>query len=181
HVVVDDDEVAKGVEQDVGAAGWVVDTEVVMALSAPPDRGTDSTAVEELGEEETLELMRRWLLEERPATPAEGLEQVTEYNRREGRLWEERRFGVRDERGAAVAITKLRARHGVGWVEDVYTVPEARSRGYARMLVTHAADLARAAGYDLTFIVADDDDWPKTLYAKVGFRPVGWMRTFHRS
>jgi hypothetical protein len=27
--------------------------------------------------------------------------------------------------------------------------------------------------------VADDNDWPKTLYQKIGFQPVGRCKTFH--
>ena len=32
------------------------------------------------------------------------------------------------------------------------------------------------SGADLVFIVADDDDWPKQLYAKLGFTPLGRPR-----
>jgi predicted GNAT family acetyltransferase len=64
----------------------------------------------------------------------------------------------------------------VAQVEDVYVIPEARGRGYARALVTRAAALA-CEDHDLSFIVADDNDWPKQLYAKLGFEPVGrtWL------
>jgi hypothetical protein len=30
------------------------------------------------------------------------------------------------------------------------------------------------------FIVADDDGWPKQLYARLGFDPIGRMGMFHR-
>jgi hypothetical protein len=33
---------------------------------------------------------------------------------------------------------------------------------------------------ELLFIVADDNDWPKDLYARLGFEPVGRTRAFHR-
>ena len=61
----------------------------------------------------------------------------------------------------------------VAQVEDVYTVPEERSRGYARRLVTKAAEVARADGHELVFIVADADDWPQRLYRQIGFEPIG--------
>jgi predicted GNAT family acetyltransferase len=64
------------------------------------------------------------------------------------------------------------------WVEDVYTVPDARERGYARTLVTHATAIARSERKGLTFIIADDDDWPKNLYSRIGFERVGQMRVF---
>jgi len=178
HVVVEDDAVAAALAPALQARGWQMDREVIMALAEEPDRRVETGAVEVIGEQEMLGLMQRWLREERPETSARGVEEVAEYNRREGRLWGETSFGVR-QGGEAVAVTKGRGRHGIGWVEDVYTVPEARGRGYARALVTHATDRARE-GNDLTFIVADENDWPRTLYGKIGFRPVGWMRTFHR-
>jgi predicted GNAT family acetyltransferase len=77
-------------------------------------------------------------------------------------------------------MTKLRANERVAQLEDVFTAPEARGRGYGRALVTHAAEQARRGGHDLIFIVADDNDWPKLLYAKVGFEPIGWTWSFHR-
>ena len=51
---------------------------------------------------------------------------------------------------------------------------------FARALVTRAVSLAREAGHELTFIVADDNDWPKQLYARIGFEPVGYAWLFHR-
>jgi GNAT superfamily N-acetyltransferase len=97
-------------------------------------------------------------------------------------LWQEVCFGVRDQAGTAAALTKLRADEasGTGWVEDVYTLPAARGRGIARALVTHATNVAREKVLEFTFIVADDNDWPKQLYAKLGFRPVGHLWSFHQ-
>lgn len=39
-----------------------------------------------------------------------------------------------------------------------------------------ACDLA--AGADLIWLATDEDDWPKELYAKLGFRPIGRIFTF---
>jgi GNAT superfamily N-acetyltransferase len=180
HVNVEHEGAADAVAGPLREAGWEVDRNVFMVLSAPPDRDVDTSGVVELGEDQMVDLMRRWLSEERPGVTSDALDQVTEYNLREGRAWNERRLGVLGRRGAPVAIGKLRSDGGVAWVEDVYTAPEARRRGYARAVVSRAVALATSSGHDLTFIVADDDDWPKDLYAKIGFRPVGTTRSFHR-
>jgi hypothetical protein len=45
-------------------------------------------------------------------------------------------------------------------------------------MISLAIDLAEGA--NLTFIVADEHDWPKDLYAKLGFRPIGRIRAFTR-
>ena len=107
-----------------------------------------------------------------PYRHAEALEQLDQYQRRSAAASTERRFGVRDEEGRPVALTKLRSHGNSAWVEDVYTVPTHRGSGNARRLVTHAAALGLQQGHQLVFIIADDDDWPKGLYAEVGFRPV---------
>jgi GNAT superfamily N-acetyltransferase len=179
HILVEDEPTASRLEGPFRAAGWTVDCEVLMALAEPSDKDVDTSSVVELSEEQMLVLMRRWIAEERPSISAVGLDQVEEYNRREGRLWKERRLGIVDRDNSPIAITKLRVDRSIAWVEDVYTVPDARRRGHARALVSHATALASSAGCHLTFIIADDNDWPKDLYARVGFRPLGRTNTFH--
>jgi predicted GNAT family acetyltransferase len=123
--------------------------------------------------------MMRWHFDEHPDARAEAVRQLAEYSRREGRVRQDRRFAIASDGGDLAAITKLRSDGRTAQVEDVYTVPEARGRGYARALVSHAVALARAAGHELIFIVADDNDWPQQLYGRIGFEPIGRMRSFH--
>jgi hypothetical protein len=47
--------------------------------------------------------------------------------------------------------------------------------------VTRAAYIGWKAGHELGFVVADDNDWPKQLYARVGFMPIGWTWAIHRT
>ena len=182
HVVVDDDVTGAQVAEAVDAS-WKVERELLMVLDASPEPPEPVTgaAVTDLTEEEMVALMRSWLLEEDAEMTDAGLGQLEEYNRREGRRWHERRLGERDRFGVACAITKLRMDGTIAWVEDVYTVPAERRRGFARALVSHAAWLGRASGHQLTFLSADDDDWPKHLYAEIGFRAVGRRWIFHRA
>lgn len=180
HIVVEHDPTGHDLEALFLADGWKVEREVFMALAEQPDAPDATGTVSVLSEAQALTLTRRWMAEDHPGISSEALDQLDEYARREGRLWKERRFGVLDDDGMAVAVTKLRTDPTTAWVEDVYTAPEARRRGYARLLVTHAAALGAAANPELTFIVADDNDWPKDLYARIGFRPIARARTFHR-
>jgi hypothetical protein len=39
-------------------------------------------------------------------------------------------------------------------------------------VVQRALAQAIAAEHDLVFLLADDEDWPKELYAKLGFEPL---------
>lgn len=181
HLVVEEPGTAAALRDALaGEEGWKLDREVRMSLVAPAARGVDTSRVTELTEAETVALMRAWLAEEGFDRAPGVVDELVEYQRREGLAWTERRFGVRDGDGAPVAATKLRTDgKGTAWVEDVYALPSARGSGNGRALVTRAADCARAAGNRLTFIVADDEDWPKHLYHEVGFRPVAHAWTFH--
>lgn len=186
HLVVEDPRTASALHGVL--RGWSTEREVLMALGAPPSRTDRATArpdrsgarIDELSEEETSALMASWVREAGLVTAPGVAAQLDAYQRREGRLWDERRLGVRDARGEPVAMTKLRSDGaGTAWVEDVYALPGARGRGYGRALVAAAVERARAQGHRLTFILADDEDWPKDLYARVGFRPVARTWAFH--
>jgi ribosomal protein S18 acetylase RimI-like enzyme len=105
--------------------------------------------------------------------------QLVEANRRAWSVRDARLFGVRGPDQELVATTALFSDGQVAQVEDVYVVPEARGRGHGRAMVAAAAP-AGQADHGLTFIVADDNDWPKQLYAKLGFKPVSRSWSFHR-
>jgi ribosomal protein S18 acetylase RimI-like enzyme len=80
--------------------------------------------------------------------------------------------------GKLVAHAELYSEHGVGQVENVYTLPVYRGRGLARALVLRGVEESHGAGNDLTFLVADADDWPQRLYEKLGFGTVGRYARF---
>jgi Acetyltransferase (GNAT) family len=84
----------------------------------------------------------------------------------------ERCFTVRVG-GEVVAWAKLWTRDGVAQVEDVVCLHEHRGRGFGRDVVAAATRTALAEHAELLFIVADAGDWPKDLYGRLGYRPVG--------
>lgn len=162
------------------AAGWRVEVDVQSILAGGPDRGVDTSAVVEPGLEESLALVARWVKEDRTlALSQDSVDQLVEANRRAWSLRNARHFGVSGRDGELVATTVLFSDGHVAQIEDVYVVPEARGRGHGRAIVAAAAR-AGAAEHGLTFIVADDNDWPKQLYAKLGFKPVSRSWSFHR-
>jgi ribosomal protein S18 acetylase RimI-like enzyme len=177
QIMVEHQQTGPGLERAFRAAGWKVEREVLMVLSGAADRPADTSIVDEAGEEEMLELMRRWYEEDEPT--ASEVEQLVAFGRREARALNDRLLGVRGGDGQLVAITKLRSDGGTAQVEDVYTVPEARGRGFARALLSRAVELAGQGRHDVVFIVADDNGWPKLLYERLGFRPVGHLWQFH--
>ena len=64
-------------------------------------------------------------------------------------------------------------------IEDVGTFERFRNRGVARAVVLRGIDIARAEGHDFFFLIADYDDWPKELYTKLGFEPIGEVVRVH--
>jgi predicted GNAT family acetyltransferase len=86
-------------------------------------------------------------------------------------------FGVRVD-DDIVSWADLYLAQEIGQVEDVATKQAHRGKGYATAVVLRAAQEARDAGADLVFLVADEDDWPKELYGKLGFDTVGRLTKF---
>lgn len=85
---------------------------------------------------------------------------------------------VRD--GAVIAYARLWHADGVAQVEDVVVLAPWRRRGLGRAVVGAATRAALALGSELLFIVADDDDWPKRLYAQLGFATAGRLAIFRQ-
>jgi ribosomal protein S18 acetylase RimI-like enzyme len=83
------------------------------------------------------------------------------------------RFFAAEEDGVVASHCSLYSDGEIGQIESVLTLPFFRGRGLARAVVLHALAESRAAGHELTFLVAEEDDWPKELYGKLGFETIG--------
>ncbi|MCW2606285.1 MAG: uncharacterized protein JWO60_978 [Frankiales bacterium] len=79
--------------------------------------------------------------------------------------------------GRVVARADLYEHDGRAQVEEVVTEPASRGRGFASLLVR---DAVRRAGGRPVLLVADADDWPRELYARLGFRAVAVLASFSR-
>jgi GNAT superfamily N-acetyltransferase len=69
---------------------------------------------------------------------------------------------------------------GAGQIENVGTLRRARGEGLAQAVTLAALAASRAAGHQLTFLADDADDWPRLMYAKLGFEPVGDLHVLRR-
>ena len=90
-----------------------------------------------------------------------------------------RRFVARID-GALAGQCELYVDGPDAQVEFVDTLEEFRGRGVARAVVLSAATAARETGARHVFIEADDDDWPKELYRRLGFDTIGRRWDFTR-
>ena len=82
--------------------------------------------------------------------------------------------------GEIVSVCELYLDGEVAQIEDVNTLEEFRDRGLGRAVVQAAIDAAVSRVSELVFIHALEDDWPKQLYAKLGFDPIGHVWSFVR-
>jgi RimJ/RimL family protein N-acetyltransferase/predicted GNAT family acetyltransferase len=142
-----------------------------MALRGQPDRDDDTAHVAELALSELAAAHRTSTLRAEWGDEAIA-ERLLAAKRRRGRAVPTRHFGIRED-GRVVAYCDLYESGGLAQIEDVNTLQEARGRGYGRALVAKAVAEARGAGADLVFLDALRDDWPRDLYAKLGFEIVG--------
>jgi GNAT superfamily N-acetyltransferase len=109
----------------------------------------------------------------------ETAEQLLEMNRRAGAVAGDRWFVAPTQQPAAACC--LLSGTGIGQVEDVGTLAPARGNGYAKAVISAALAASREAGHEVTFIVADADDWPRLMYEKLGFAPCGLLHVFRRT
>jgi ribosomal protein S18 acetylase RimI-like enzyme len=175
-VLTFDAELGAKLEPQFRELGWNVRRHIWMAQLREPARSPDVSIVEEvsgadLRKGRTEEILRY------PWGSEEVAKQLMEAKERLGTRATTRFFGVQAD-GELVSWADLYIAHGVGQVEDVATKEAYRGKGYATAVVLRAAAEARAAGADLIFLVADEDDWPKELYAKLGFDTVGRLTKF---
>ncbi len=157
--------------------GWEVERNVYMALRGEPDRPADpGIEVDEVGlneiEEARREFLRLELAEWIDPVTDEVLDQFIAADRLWGEIAGDRWFVVRED-SRIVNFCRLFTDGGIAQVEDVATLPAARNRGYARATILAAIDAARAEDPDLIYLGALTDDWPRKLYARLGFEEVG--------
>jgi GNAT superfamily N-acetyltransferase len=82
------------------------------------------------------------------------------------------------EAGIPVAFTQFVREDAVAEITHVFVHPEHRGDGRGQTITRAAIDAAGDAE-DL-WICADDEDWPKEMYARLGFRPVWRSMQFTR-
>jgi GNAT superfamily N-acetyltransferase len=175
-----DDAVGAGLQRFFRRIGWQVDRGVVMVYRGEGERSADTAPVEEVGREDLLPFRQEIARTEPWATDDEIVREVVDA----GALWERagraRYFTVRAD-GAPVAAAELYTDGRIAQVEDVATLPDHQGRGHASAVVLRAVEEALASGHDLVFLTADAGDWPKELYARLGFEDVGYTWSFLRT
>ena len=149
--------------------GWKTARLIQMRMESPPDAAADP-AVREVPYDEVEPLRATWHEEDFPGQPQGDFEA-------HARAVSEER-GVLTlaylEGGEQAGFAALERVGDAAEVTQVYVRPERRGAGLGTALTSAA--IAAAGQLDDLWIVADDEERAKNLYARLGFRPVWtWM------
>lgn len=174
---VDDDRLGAALAAPMRERGFAVARHLYMVLRHERDRDPApglATEVDEL----THAVVEAATTREEPHGSEEAVVEQLADARSAIRAAADTRFYVGAIDGVHAAHATLLTDGSVAQVEDVATLSAHRRRGLARAVCSAAVDAAAGAG--VVFIVADDADWPKELYAKLGFETVGAAWAFTR-
>jgi ribosomal protein S18 acetylase RimI-like enzyme len=151
--------------------GWEPQRFVLMVNRRVPDRA-QAAEIREVDERTLRPLWAEAIRNEPHGRDEVVVRQILEHRRLIQQAIPTRLFAASAE-GRLVTHCELYSADGVGQVENVVTLPKFRGRGLARAVVGRAVSESRAGGNDLTFLVANADDWPYRLYERLGFEIVG--------
>lgn len=159
-----------GLQADFTALGYVLSTHLVLEHRRGPDRLVDTSAVRETDLDAVLPARTEATLREEWGGE-EIADQLNQSKRHIAAAVPTRFFAalIGDQ---VAGWCELRVRAGVAQIEDVEVLSEYRGFGLGRALVQHALTEGRRVA-DLVFLEALADDWPRELYAKLGFVGVG--------
>jgi len=164
---------AEAVRSEFEARGWRSLRLLYLRHEAPPPPGP-AIPVEEVPYDAVEELRAAWHREDFPdIEPGSYIAEAREVAlRRDVRV-----LAVR-EVGRPIAFAQLERDGAAAEVTQIYVHPDRRGGGrgtaMTRAAIENAADVA-----DL-WIVADDEDRPKELYGRLGFRPAWTAMEFTR-
>ena len=169
-VIIEDDPTGTRLAPGLSERGWVTDVSVVMTWEREPDRPAD-VAAEIVTWDAIRPVILRHTADEPWATSPEHVRQIVDRRAAFGRAIPLRLVAA-PAGGPYAAHADLYTDGHTAQIESVFTLPEARNKGLSRAVVLYAADIARAEGHGVIFLIADANDWPRQLYARLGFDPL---------
>jgi GNAT superfamily N-acetyltransferase len=159
------------------ALGWNAECDVIMVARRDPDRLVDTSIVDEVTVDDLVPTWTEGWRTDPDVLGEEVTRQLVENKRLLGSVVDTRFFAARVADDVA-SYCELYSDGSTAQIENVLTLERFRNRGLARATVSRALEEARDGAHDLVFLIADRDDWPKELYAKLGFDEVGHIWEF---
>lgn len=176
---VDDDAQGRRLAAAFLELGWAAERLVTMAQTREPEPRPEAS-VRETDLEGARALIDQTFRRRTEVTSDEAAAQVVGFRavlEREAGA----RFFVADLDGRPASVCELYAIESVAQIESVNTLEGFRGRGLASAVVLAASRSARHRGCEIVFLIADDADWPKDLYGRLGFDPVARFWSFLRT
>ncbi|HSK91268.1 MAG TPA: GNAT family N-acetyltransferase [Euzebyales bacterium] len=171
--------IADQVRATLLAAGYREQCNITMALDArhcpTPAPVTAPAAVVDVGAQ--LPLARALLAEQPSITGDVVLDQFEQRERRLADVAGARAVVAPPD--APVSRCLVLTDGAIADIDAVGTLSAHRAQGWSTAVMWRAMELARADGLD-TVLVADDDDWPRSWYERLGFREIGRSAQFQR-
>jgi ribosomal protein S18 acetylase RimI-like enzyme len=172
-----DAEVGDRLSDGFRTLGWNQECDVIMVAAREPDRDVDTSLVEEVTVDDLVPAWSGgWTID--PAVNSDVVVRQLVENKRALSTVVQTRFFAALVDGEIASYCELYSDGSTAQIENVLTLDRFRNRGLARATVSHAR--AEARGHDVIFLIADRDDWPKKLYAKLGFDEIGRIWEFVR-
>jgi GNAT superfamily N-acetyltransferase len=170
-LVVRSDGLGTRLRDRLASRGWSPEHIVVMVHARAPERLPDTSAVENFDFAAVRPARLEMTRAEPYADSEDTVEQLVDRLKATSGAVHVRHYGVRAG-STIVSLCDLYSDGTTAQIEDVGTLEQHRGRGYARAVVWKAVEVARSESHELVFLLADDDDWPKEMYAKLGFDPL---------
>jgi ribosomal protein S18 acetylase RimI-like enzyme len=169
-VMIADETAGERVAEDLKTRGWRYFTLVTMAYRGPRSR-EPATGAEQVDPRAVRGARGDALLD--GTRDADARRQIVEFTELMARAVPTRMIAAHAGDGGIGSFCVLFQDGGTGQIDEVTTIERHRRRGLATAVVEGALAASLADGDALTFLVADDADWPKEWYERLGFEPVG--------
>ncbi|MGH2701716.1 MAG: GNAT family N-acetyltransferase [Actinomycetota bacterium] len=179
-IVIEDEAMGRSLQTRFGSGGWDAAALLVMILRGEEITPPDDDRVRELTLAELREVRAASLAAGPIGRDPEAMRQLLDKDAAFVTAANGRFIGGLVD-GRPVSSADLYSDGATAQVEAVLTLEPYRKRGLATAVVKAAVGTALAEGHDFVFLIADADDWPKDMYARLGFQPVGICWDFTKS
>lgn len=165
----DDDTAGQAAIPDFLAAGYEHEALIAM-IHDGSDLGSPDHEVLEVSVQQIRPVLARdWRLD-LPAATSEEIDQLADRVSLYSKAAETTFLAAfdSDEVGARADVF-IDRENGIAQFESLVTHPDFRRRGFGGALICEAHQRISRAGCDLSYLIADNGDWPKDWYGRLGY------------